>query len=151
MKKIIKSTNETANLANKVSKCESDISEIKAMLKSQNEVLAGIQAQLQAKPAPKPTPKPAPQKSSKKKAAEQTSDKDKKPKKIEVPKLTEEQLLNWSYYKACRRNYCYEVLGCKVWKGKVTYPKNFQFDQKKWDKAREDFEKVNKYVKVADR
>ena len=84
MRKIIKSTNETANLANRVSNCESNISEIKAMLKSQNEVLLAIQNSLNGK---KPTPSPSPKKSatskgknsgkqsSSKKSAPQTSEK----------------------------------------------------------------------------
>lgn len=84
-------------------------------------------------------------KSSKKTSTKQTS------KKSEIPVLTEDQLNNWSYYKACRSSYCYKQQGCKVWRGKVTKPEGFEFDRAKWDKDKAAFEKVNKYVKKADR
>lgn len=91
MRKIIKSTNETANLANRVSNCESNISEIKAMLKSQNEILLGIQNSLNTEKPEKPyvydsSPKKSATSKGKKESEEKSSKKSTTSKKTSTKK-----------------------------------------------------------------
>lgn len=126
MRKMIKSTNETANLANRVSNCESNISEIKAMLKSQNEVLLAIQNSLNGKkPAPLPTPSPEKSATSKgKRSGKRSSSKNSAPQDSEKKLVTEDDFkevdpkdfapkssTNYDSVTAARRNFCKKVTG----------------------------------------
>lgn len=67
------------------------------------------------------------------------------------PKKDKDGFYNWNSYKACRTAYCYTVAGCKVWKGKVTKPEGFVFDEKAWNTSKAAFEKQYKYTKKSDR
>lgn len=58
---------------------------------------------------------------------------------------------NWSYYKEVRKAFCYRCLGCKVWRGTVTKPDGWKYDENKWDEAKKAFEAKFPYIKKADR
>jgi hypothetical protein len=58
---------------------------------------------------------------------------------------------NWSYYKEVRKAYCYRRQGCKVWKGTVTKPEGFVFDETKWEADKKAFEAKYPYIKKSDR
>lgn len=129
-------------------KMDSKLDGIIAEQKSQRLEIENLKKQVSAPSQPE---KKAEKKSGRKQSAPKEQEKKQTSKKSEVPVLTEDQLKNWSYYKACRSSYCYKQQGCKVWRGKVTKPEGFEFDRAKWDKDKAAFEKVNKYVKKADR
>ena len=58
---------------------------------------------------------------------------------------------NWSYYKEVRKAYCYRRQGCKVWKGTVTKPEGFKFNEEQWEADKKAFEAKYPYIKKADR
>lgn len=67
------------------------------------------------------------------------------------PKTGKDGEYRWDSYKACRSAYCYTMQGCKVWKGKVTKPDGWTFNEKQWEKDKAFFGKTFVYVKKADR
>jgi hypothetical protein len=58
---------------------------------------------------------------------------------------------NWSYYKEVRKAYCYRRQGCKVWKGTITKPEGFKFNEEQWEADKKAFEAKYPYIKKADR
>lgn len=58
---------------------------------------------------------------------------------------------NWSYYKEVRKSYCYRRQGCKVWKGTITKPEGFKFNEEQWEADKKVFEAKYPYIKKADR
>ena len=58
---------------------------------------------------------------------------------------------NWSYYKEVRKAYCYRRQGCKVWKGTITKPEGFKFNEEQWEADKKVFEAKYPYIKKADR
>ena len=58
---------------------------------------------------------------------------------------------NWNYYKEVRKAYCYRRQGCKVWRGTITKPEGFKFDEDQWNADKKDFEAKFPYIKKADR